>query len=233
MLKKLCTITSVSRKKGAKSGVLDSERGVALLVVIVLTAVALALMTTLIYLITTGTRISGLQKRYKTALEAGKGGADLFYQVIALRGESSGQTSFLNAINAYNLNSSVTNSNACSGTSGGSTYYGIQAKMMTSSTTWSSGCYPDSLTINPSDPNSYDMKSDLGTNPKYTVYAKIVAASDGNSGGDLGLRNKGVVSANTGEVTVMSIPYLYAVEVVSENAANPDERAKLSILYQY
>ncbi|HEX9021051.1 MAG TPA: pilus assembly PilX N-terminal domain-containing protein, partial [Nitrospirota bacterium] len=212
-------------------GMRNSEKGVALLVVIVLTAVALAIMTTLIYMITSGTRMSGMQKRYKTALEAGKGGADLFYQVIALRGEQSGQTSFLNTVNAYNLNTSVTNSAGCSGTSGGTTYTGIQAKMMTSSSTWV-GC-DSSITINPSDPNSYDMKSDLGSNPKYTVYTKVVAASDGNSGGDLGLLNKGVISANTGEVSVMSIPYLYAVEVVSENADNPDERAKLSILYQY
>jgi hypothetical protein len=192
-------------------------------------------MTTLIYMITTGTRVSGLQKRYKTALEAGKGGADLFYQVIALRGETSGQASFLSNINTFGLNSSVTStSGGCSGTNGGTLYNTsvIQTKLMTSSTTWSSGCN-SSLTIDPSDPNSYDMKADLGTGPKYTVYAKIVAVSDGNSGGDEGLFNKGVVSANTGEVSVMSIPFLYAVEVVSENAANPNERAKLSILYQY
>jgi hypothetical protein len=199
--------------------------------VIILTAVVLTLLTSLLYMITTGTRISGLQKRYKTALEAGQGGADIFYQIIALRGEQSGQQSFLNTLNAYNLNSSVTNSTSCIGV--GTQYKGIQAKLMTSSTIWSPECDPDNLRINPSDQNSYDMRMDLGTGPRYTVYAKIVAVSDGNSGGDEGLFNKGVVSANSGEVAVMSIPYLYAVEIVSENAANPDERAKLSILYQY
>jgi hypothetical protein len=231
MLKELCMIASVSRTKNARPRMVNTEKGIALLMVIILTAVALGIMTTLIYMITTGTRVSGLQKRYKTALEAGKGGADLFYQVIALRGETSGQASFLSNINTFGLNSSVTSTTACTGTSGGTTYEGIVAKMMTSSTTWS-GCN-SSLTIDPSDPDSYDMKADLGTGPKYTVYAKIVAVSDGNSGGDEGLLNKGVVSANTGEVSVMSIPFLYAVEVVSENAANPNERAKLSILYQY
>ncbi len=231
MLKELCTITSVSDTRGVRSRMLNSEKGVALLVVIVLTAVALAIMTTLIYIMTTGTRLSGLHKRYKTALEAGKGGADLFYQAISLRGEASGQTSFLNAINAYNLNSSITNTTGCTGTSGGTTYKGIQAKLMTSTDTWS-GC-DNSVTIDPNDPNTYDMKSDLGTSPKYTVYAKIVATSDGNSGGDEGLVKGGVVNPNSGEVAVMSIPYLYVVEVVSENAANPNERAKLSILYQY
>ncbi len=232
MLKELCMATSVSKKKVVGSELLDSERGAALVLVIVLTAVALAIMTTLLYMITSGTRISGLQKRYKTALEAGKGGVDIFYQVIALRGESSGQASFLSTINTFGLNSSVTSTAACSGTSGGTTYYGIQAKLMTSTNTWS-GCNIGDLRIDPSDPNSYDMKVDLGTGPKYTVYAKIVATSDGNSGGDEGLLSKGVVAANSGEVAVMSIPYLYAMEAVAENSANPDERAKLSILYQY
>src|SRR5574341_2459701 len=73
---------------------LGSERGIVLIVVIVLSAVALALMTALIYMITTGTQISGLQKNYKTALEAGVGGGDIFYQLIATRAETAGQASF-------------------------------------------------------------------------------------------------------------------------------------------
>jgi hypothetical protein len=47
------------------------------------------------------------------------------------------------------------------------------------------------------------------------------------------LLKSGVVSANTGEVTVVSRPYLYTIEVDAENQVNPSERAKLSILYQY
>ncbi len=207
----------------------SSEKGMVLVVVLVLTAVSLALMTALIYMITAGTKISGLQKRYKTALEAGYGAADLIYQVIALRG--SGLDSFTTTLNANGLNSAIPPS-ACTGTGGGQTYLGIAGKVMTPDTTWDANCNK-SLSIDPGDPTTYDMKADLGTTTKYNVYAKIVATSDGNSGADTGLLDKGVVSANTGEVTVQSIPYLYTIEVVSENSANPDERAKLSILYQY
>ena len=32
---------------------------------------------------------------------------------------------------------------------------------------------------------------------------------------------------------MMPIPFLYGIEVVSENSAKIDERAKISILYQY
>jgi hypothetical protein len=209
----------------------SSEKGAVLVVVLVLSAVALMLMTALIYMITTGTKISGLQKRYKTALEAGHGAADVFYQVIAMREY---QTLDLNSFTGnLGLNAVINDPPACTGTSGGTTYHGIAAKMMTADTTWDvTGCNK-SLNIDPGDPTTYDMKAELGTTTKYNVYAKIVATSGGNSGADTGLLNKGVVSANTGEVTVQSIPYLYTMEVVSENTANPDERAKLSILYQY
>jgi len=47
------------------------------------------------------------------------------------------------------------------------------------------------------------------------------------------LLKHGVVSSGSGEITVVSIPYLYTVEVNAENRDNPSERAKLSVLYQY
>jgi len=74
---------------------------------------------------------------------------------------------------------------------------------------------------------------ELGATTKYTVYVKIVGTVEGNSGGDEGLMNKGVVSGTSGEITSMSYPYLYAIEIDAENSANRAERAKLSVLYQY
>ena len=208
-----------------------SERGIVLVMVIVLSAVALLIMTALIYMITMGTQISGLQKRYKTALEAGIGGGDIFYQVIATRAQSSDISSLTANLNSFNLNAALTTPGACSGLYSGATHTGLAAKLMTPSASWA-GCN-SSLAINPADPSSYDMRMQLGTTMRYNVYAKIVATTDGNSGGDLGLVGKGVVSANTGEVAVTPIPYLYAIEVVAENTARQDERAKLSVLYQY
>jgi len=32
---------------------------------------------------------------------------------------------------------------------------------------------------------------------------------------------------------VVSVPYLYTIEVLSQGIANPAERSKLSVLYQY
>ena len=66
----------------------------------------------------------------------------------------------------------------------------------------------------------------------YTVFGKIIDTAVGNSGGDEGLLTKGVVNAS-GEITPMSIPYLYTIEIDAEATVNPSKRAKLSILYQY
>ena len=73
------------RARNDISGVLSNEKGIALVMILILSAIALAIMAGLIYMITAGTQISGMQKRYKTALEAGKGGTDITYQLIAAR----------------------------------------------------------------------------------------------------------------------------------------------------
>src|SRR4030067_537165 len=62
-----------------------NEKGIALVMVLVLSAIILIIMAGLIYMLITGTQISGMQKRYKTALEAGIGGADITYQIIGAR----------------------------------------------------------------------------------------------------------------------------------------------------
>src|SRR5574341_78725 len=125
---------------------LRSEKGVVLVIVLVLSAVALILMTTLIYMITTGTQISGLQKRYKTALEAGVGGGDIFYELIALRAETAGTSAFKSNLDLFNLNTSLTTAGTCTGIASGATYTGLAAKLMTPTTSWG-GC-DSSLTIN-------------------------------------------------------------------------------------
>lgn len=197
-----------------------SERGVVLVVVLVLSAVALAIMTALIYMITVGTQTSGLQKRYKTALEAGIGGGTIFCQLISARGD----TTLIGAASLNNFN--ITTPAGCKDTG---VNIGINAKLLSQSSLWNANC-DNSLSINPADNKTYDMQVDLGT---YSVYAKIVATTAGNTVADPGNLTGSVATSNTGLVAVTPISYLYAVEVVSENRAKVDERAKFSILYQF
>jgi hypothetical protein len=104
----------------------------------------------------------------------------------------------------------------------------VQAKLAGPIATW--GGLDNASTINPAVNTSYDMRIDLGA---YTVYTKIVDTVDGNSGADEGLIKTAVVNAGSGEVTAVSVPYLYTIEVLSQSTTNATERSKLSILYQY
>ncbi|OGW43532.1 MAG: hypothetical protein A2Y66_01150 [Nitrospirae bacterium RBG_13_41_22] len=224
--------------KGGRGGI--NEKGIALVMILVLSAIALAIMAGLIYMIMIGTQISGTQKRYKTAQEAGVGGADVTYEFIKLRGDPSSTIALQNELSA--INPALTTSSSCTGTNIlGTTFTGLAAKLNTRTTNpdgtsnWSASCYPNSMAIYPGTPATYDMSFDLGTYPypTYRIYAKIVNTAEGNSGPDEGLTGQGVVTSGSGEVMVVSKPYLYTIEVDAENLSNSYERAKYSILYQY
>jgi hypothetical protein len=207
-----------------------SERGAVLLVVIILSAIVLAVMTSLIYMIMVGTQISGIEKRYRTAHDAAFGGWAVIGQLLATRGSSTDVNTF--KANLAGLSPSVTDNAGCTGTTdGGTAKSGIAAKMLTRSTTWSAVCGTSFTTTN----STADFTMKLGSGTIYNVYGKIVDTFPGNTAGGSGsgLRSKGVVASSSGEIAVMPVPYVYTVEVDAENASNPAERAKLSILYQY
>jgi hypothetical protein len=197
----------------SKGGRGNNEKGLALVMILILSTIALAIMAGLLYMLTLGTQISGMEKRYRTAYEAGRGGADVTFQLIGARGDP----------NIPGINFNQTASTTC-----------LTDKLNKSTTDWSSTC-DNSLSIIPGTTSTYDMFCDLGASPypTYRVYSKIVDTVEGNSGGDEGLTGKGVVSSGSGEITVVSVPYLYTIELDAENLGNPQERAKLSVLYQY
>ena len=211
------------------------EKGVALVMVLVLAAISLLIMAALLYMITSSTQISGMQKRYKSGLEAGIGGAEIAYQVIATRGEPTDTASLITLLST--MNPIITTPTGCSGTDrfDGTSYTGttggLEAKLMTPTASWTN-CN-STMSIDPNDTTSYDMQFDLGTSPnQYRVYAKIVDTVQGVSSPDYGLGGKGVDQSDTNEVR-QGMPYLYTMEMDAQAVTNPSERAKLSILYQY
>jgi hypothetical protein len=215
---------------------ISADSGIALVMTLVLSAVVLVIIAGLIYMITSATQISGIQKRYRTALEAGIGGAEIAYQVIGLRGEADSLASLQKDLSALNL--TVTTPASCATLMTNAfcaslgNFDGLSTKSKLPTSCWS-GC--DYLgDIDPSNTDSYDISLELaGMSSTYTVYAKIVDTVLGNTGGDEGLLKRGVVSVQSGEIPVKGIPYLYTIEVDAEDAKNPSERARLSILYQY
>jgi hypothetical protein len=195
--------------------ILLNNKGIALVMVMILSLISLAIMSGLIYMVTSGTQVSGIGKRYSTALEAGKSGRDVVYQVLSARGDP------FSVAEAAVFSFSITNPGC------------LSQKLDFATATWGGCDSTIDIITEPPNANTYDMILQLGNNPAYTVYTKIVDTVVGNSGKDEGLLKTGVVISNPGEVTVVSIPYLYTIEIVAENAANPMERSRLSVLYQY
>jgi len=189
---------------------LGNERGVALIFVLLLAVVALITTAGLLYILGKGGYLSGQQKRYHTALEAGRGGLQATLQVVADRG---GDT--MDLAGSYN----------------GAFGANLGTKLANATGTWGVGVDNTSI-IDPAVNTTYDLRFDLGN---YRIYSKIVDTVDGNSMADTGLLKSGVVNTGSGEVTVVSIPYLYTIEELSANQVNPSttERVKISVLYQY
>jgi hypothetical protein len=208
-----------------------SERGVVLVVVLVLSAVALMIASALIYIVTTGTQVSGRQKAYATAREAAKGCGDIFMQLVETRSHQDLLNDLAGNLAVAGVTYSPTTPGACTGSSvDGAAYTGIAAKLMTNINTWL-GC-DTNINIDPMNATTYDMSAIIGVTSQYNCYAKIVATTDGNTGDALRLRTKGVVFSG-GEVQAMTLSYLYAIEVLTVRTANPAERSKLSMLLQY
>ena len=203
-----------------RTNALASEDGIALVMVLILSAIALAIMAALVFMLTASTQMSGIQKRYKSALEAGKGGAALTYQLIATRNNL--PIDLTKNLGKFNITANTVGAGVdC-----------MTPKLNTATGVWPAVCN-NSMEIDPNDKTTYDMSFELGTIPTFKVFGKIVDTVEGNSGSDLGLLTSGVVSSNSGEVMAMSMPYLYTLEVDAVNKDNPSERARYSILYQY
>ncbi len=175
--------------------ILRNEKGFALVIVMILAVIALMMTLAMLSMVSHGSYVSGQQKRYRTALEASRGGAEAILDVIATRPATMGPS--------------------------------LVNKLGNGTNAWA---YDNTITINPGTLATYDMTVDLGM---YRVYVKVVDTVLGNTGLSTGLLKSGVVTTSPSEISGMAIPYLYTIEVLSQSTANPTERSKLSVLYQY
>jgi hypothetical protein len=214
--------------------ILRSEKGLALVTVLVLSLITLSIISTLVYMVIQGTRFSGYYKRYETAREAALGGAELGGDLILKRGEMviPGLVNMPDVCDCGDLDDPTDNlyggapscfcDKLCDKTF---TYPGPVLNWV--------NCDTADTTFDPT--TNPDIQFDLaGVNARYRVSVKIVDIIGGNSdlsGEQLG--GTGVVSSNTGMITAPPIPYLYRVEINSEDIVNQLERARISALYAY
>jgi hypothetical protein len=201
---------------------LRNERGIALVTALCLTMIALAIIMALLYMITWQARLSGAHKRYKTAIEASQGGAEIFTkQVIPLvfAGYTSSLTSQFPGITLTPRN------NAC-----------MNFKLNNATSLWSSSvCGTDTAPLEATAATSDVTLNLQGTQSSFNVYSKIVDTIPGNSdtSGINFLIHANGADGTDPDVAPKHIPGLYRIEVLGQMATNPLEKAKLSVLYAY
>lgn len=190
------------------SAILGNERGVALVMALVLGLIGMLMIASLLYMAGTGIWTSGSKKRYQEALESSHGGMNFFAKEIIQRGL--GGTP-LSAMGNYNgvLTPLITDAN-------------FTAKLTTT------GVYPAipadaTLTLTFTAPT-----------PNIIVNTTILSTSRGNSGtSENVLVGGGVVSNSSGTVTPQHFPYLFQTEIQSQSVTGTRERANLSAIYAY
>lgn len=215
---------------------LANKKGVALITALMLTLISLTIVMYLMYVISAGVKMSGANKRYKTAQEAAYGSTEIVLKdiiPIMFNNMTSAGWSPKNNLEAsgfalyLSLDSS---SDTC-----------LKEKLTRPASKWSLTC------SRLSDAKSaYDVKLNLNsTADPFTVYTKIVdtMCSDPKpypagkcTGSDLSgvqLDCGAGTTGGCGGVTVQHLPATYRIEVQGERSTNPQEISKLSILYAY
>ena len=209
--------------------ILRNEKGIALVMVLMIALIGLAVVAALLYMVTLGTQTSGSHRFFRTADEAALGGSDIAAEFIKSAG-----LPVANLLNPGGLYSSLP---AC-----------LQNKLTSARGTdflspqWvnCTGTSGPDLSLDPiKSPDLQFNTSNVVGMPQYTVFVKIVDTVRGNSssgglvtgGGQLG--GAGVVAATTGLISPPHNPYLYRVEVQAQDANNAREKARYSGLYVY
>lgn len=201
---------------------LDNDKGFALVTSLMLTLISLTIVMALLYMITQGTRMSGVNKKYKTALEASYGGTELFTKDIlpfVMRNYSS-STLASDIVSTFGGSARIAvGSQSC-----------LQDKLKKSTQNWSAAC-ASSLNIKDRPDITYTMQATSG-NP-FLVYSKIVDTVNGNTDlSGLQLEGAGVAESQT-ILTPQHFPYIYRVEIQGERQSNSAAQANLEVLYAY
>lgn len=214
-----------------------NERGIALVSVLILSLIALSIISTLLYLVIQGTRFSGFFKRYETAREAGAGGAEITINLINGHGKLPDLLSVFpkgcdcGDPDTAGDNSMVNDDRSLSTLAG--SYICLCAKLCDATADWPETC--DSSLDATANPDLSLSLAGIGGD-SYSVNAKIVDTIPGITPMSLeDLGGTGVVTSGASTVVEVVQPYIYRVEVdsQSQNATNQFERSRISVLYGF
>ena len=217
---------------------LTDNKGIALVTSLMLTLISLTIVMYLFLMVTSGAKISGANKRYRSALEASYGGTDIIMKEVipkifttTLSSNLTNPSVALNGLYPTSFNF-TTGTDAC-----------IMDKLTKPSSQWGTGC---STSSDPKILPDFSLRLNSASTDTYTVYTKIVESvcSDKRpyptgkcsgsdlSGYDLLDGGQGTASGSSG-VTPQSMPATYRIEIVGEKTNNSKEKSHLSVLYAY
>jgi hypothetical protein len=216
-----------------------NEKGIALVMVLILAMISLAIVSAMLFMATQGTVISGAQRFYSTAEEASTGAAELSTLYLSTIGTFDlagvGIASRCNCGDPMNAGDNTDLSAGGDRTCRCDKLCNAKENWAASGVAWS--CDDNTtvagLQVDLSAKTNPDFSFNLGN---YTVFTKVVDTVRGNT--DLGsivasgeLGGSAVSSGASGIITPPHSPYLYRMEVQAEAINNPRELSKISVLY--
>jgi hypothetical protein len=201
-----------------------NNKGIALVTALMLTFISLLIVTSLLYVITRGITTSAHQKEYRTTLEAAYGGVEIVAKdLLPLMMEKFDSTqleddligSFDSTLNMELL------SEDC-----------IKEKLRSNTSDWSTDCKK----VTEITATDYDIKFDLSSTTKnpFIVYSKIIDTTKGNTDmSGLELSGSGAAEIGSSVVHPPHNPYLYRIDIMSEQRDNPNAQSNIEVLYAY
>jgi len=209
--------------------VVKNEDGIALVTSLMMTLMTLAIIMSVMYLITSSIQHTGASKRYKSALEAANGGTEMIVKdLFPMIMRDVASASLANDIATYSGDSNVIVSISQAQAQC------LQAKLTLPTNQWPASCTAaNTTTINPKSSPDLQIQLKATSGPDFTVYSKIVDTVAGNSDiSGLQLEGSGVAESST-IITPQHYPYIYRLEVQGERSANAVEKSNISVLYAY
>ena len=208
---------------------LADSSGIALITALMFTMISLTIVMSLMYMMTQSTKVSGANKRYKTAIDASYGGVELFAKDMLpfLMLNATSTTLASQITSAYGSNTVIGQSSSATDVAC------LQAKLRNPSSKWvAAGCSSTSSSSTPTDHPDMTFQVSSASGSPYTIYSKIVETKTGNSDiSGLQLDGSGVAEAGTA-ISPMHYPYVYRLEIQGQQSAT-SERANIEVLYAY
>ncbi len=209
-----------------------NEKGIALVMVLILALIGLAMVSVLIFMATQGTSLSGAMKFYRTADEAAVGTAEFAAEYIMNRGEMQALGYAVgNGCDCGNpaiYTDTIPDTCRCRKICNPTSQYNASGTACVDEDATTAGLQ---ISVDPS--LNFDGSVILGA---HTVTYKIVDTVEGNTdpatitqSGNLIV--SGVIAASGGVYHPPHFPFYYRVEVMAQRTTNPRERARISMLY--